>query len=111
MPLMRSRCALFLSSLLFLSSPAWAEMDDKQALDLVKNQASTEGGTLDAYFENQKQKAKLDLGWKVYPRQNGAFEVERLMLLNEKSPTSFKWVVDRGGKIKPINGKAIGVTR
>ncbi len=106
-----SRCALFLASLLFLSSPVWAEMDDKQALDLVKNQASTEGGSLDDYFAKQTKQAKLDLGWKVYPRQNGAFEVERLMLLNEKSPTSFKWVVDRDGKIKPINGKAMGVTR
>jgi hypothetical protein len=33
------------------------------------------------------------------------------MLLNEKSPTSYKWVVDREGKIKAINGKAMGVTR
>ena len=79
-------------------------------LDRVKNQASTEGGSLDAYFEKQKSQAKLDLGWKIYPRHNGSYEVERLMLLNEKSPTSFKWVVDRDGNIKPINGKAMGVT-
>jgi len=105
------RCALFLSSLLFLSSTAWAEMNDKQALERVKNQPSKEGVSLDAYFEEQKSQAKMDLGWKIYPRHNGSYEVERLMLLNEKSPTSFKWVVDRDGNIKPINGKAMGVTK
>lgn len=110
MPLI-SRCALFLSFLFFLSTPAWAEMDDKKALDLVRNQMSTEGGNLDDYFVKAGKQAKLDLGWKVYPRLKGAFEVERLMLLNEKSPTSYKWMVDRTGKITPMNGKALGATR
>ncbi len=102
----------FLILFFFLSFPAWAEMDNEKALDLVKNTTSTEGGSLDSYFENKGGKGVvMDLGWKVYPRLNGAFEVERLMLLKEKSPTSYKWMVDRNGKITPMNGKALGVTR
>jgi hypothetical protein len=101
------RCALFLP----FSIPVRAETDDKQPLELVKNQACAEGGTLYAGFTNKDKRSSLDLGWKVYPGQNGAFEVERLMLLNEKSPTSYKWMVDRDGKIKAIYGKAMGVTR
>jgi hypothetical protein len=70
--------------------PSLGRGNDKQALDLIKNKASTEGGSLDAYFEKQESQAKLDLGWKVYPRQNGAFAEEQLMFLNEKFPTNFK---------------------
>jgi hypothetical protein len=58
-------------------------MDDKQPLELVKNQARAEAGILDACFTNKNKRSSLDLGWKVYPRQKGAFEVERLMLLNK----------------------------
>ncbi len=105
------RCAPFLSFFRSFSIPVRAETDDQQPLEPVKNQACAEGGTLDAYFTNKNKRSSLDLGWKVYPRQNGAFEAERLTLLNEKSPTSYKWMVDLDGKIKAIYGKAMGVTR
>jgi hypothetical protein len=62
-----------------------------------------------------QKKAKItvveDLGWKAYPREDG-FEIERLMLLNKTMPLSYKWHVDKNtGVAKPINGKAIGITK
>ncbi len=78
------------------------------------SQTCSEGGTIDQCL-NQKVivPAVEDLGWKVYPRDDG-FEVERLMLLNQTKnmmKLSYKWHVDFYGAVKPINGKAMGLTK
>ena len=95
-----SRCSLYLSP--FLSSPARAETDERKPSGFVRNHASTEGISRDAYLGAAEKRASLDHG----QRLEGSFEVGRLMLLNEYSR---KLQMDCGPEIKPINGKAMGV--
>ncbi len=106
------RIIITIAVVFFIVYPASAEVDYKQAIEIVKKLPSSEGGTVDQLLSN---KAKLpvieDLGWKAYPREDG-FEIERLMLLNKTTPLSYKWHVDKAtGKAKPVNGKAIGITK
>lgn len=84
------------------------------AQKIVMSQTCSEGGTIDQCL-NQKVivPAVEDLGWKAYPRDDG-FEVERLMLLNQTKSMmklSYRWHVDFYGAVKPINGKAMGLTK
>ena len=60
-----SRCALYLSP--FLSSPVRAEMDEEKPSGFVRNHASTEGISRDAYFGARGKNESLDPGWKAYP--------------------------------------------
>lgn len=106
------KCFLCLAIVLFVSATAFADLDYKQAESLVKNLPCTEGGTVGQYLD---KKAKIpaieDLGWKAYPRDNG-FEIERFMLLDQTMQLRYKWEVDKKtGKVTPINGKAIGITK
>lgn len=82
----------------------------EQAEDTVKNLPCTKGGTVDQYLTKKADiPAMEDLGWKVYPRENG-FKVERLLLLSQTMSVIYRWHVDKTGKATPINGKAMGIT-
>lgn len=76
----------------------------------VKNLPSAAGGTVEQYLDN---KAKIpaidDLGW-ITKSNQGGFWVERRMLLNNMI-LIYRWSVDSNGIVKPINGKAIGITK
>ncbi|MBO1225488.1 MAG: hypothetical protein JYX80_13780 [Candidatus Scalindua sediminis] len=83
----------------------------EQAEETVKNLPCSKGGTVDQYLTKKAEvPAVEDLGWHVYPRKNG-FEVERLLLLNQKMSLEYRWHVDLTGKVKAINNEAIGITR
>ena len=98
--------------MLFIACPASAEIDYMQAEKIVKNLPCSKGGTVDEYLNSKAAiPAVEDLGWMAYPRDYG-FELERLMLLNGTTKLSYKWSVNKHtGEAKPINGKAIGITR
>jgi len=51
-----------------------------------------------------------DLGWNVYPKEDG-FEVERILLKRHKMKSKYRWHVYKSGKVKPLNNKAIGITK
>lgn len=84
------------------------------AQKIVMSQTCSEGGTIDQCLNKKVIVPTVeDLGWKVYPRNDG-FEVERLMLLNQTKnmmKLSYRWHVDFYGVVKPINGKAMGLTK
>jgi hypothetical protein len=98
--------------MLLIAYPASAEVDWEQAEQIVKNLPCSKGGTVDEFLNSKATiPAVEDLGWMVYPRDYG-FEAERLMLLNGTMRLSYKWSVDKHtGAAKPINGKAIEITR
>ena len=82
----------------------------EDAEKIVKNLPCSKGGTVDQYLTKKAQvPAVEDLGWNVYPRKDG-FEVERLLLLDQRMSLEYRWHVDLKGKASPVNGKAIGVT-
>ena len=88
------------------------EISYVEAKQIVKHLPCSKGGTIDVYLNKKASiPAVDDLGWKAYPRENG-FEIERLMLLmsNKIIQLSYKWHVSFDGKVRPINGKAMGLT-
>ncbi len=85
--------------------------EPKQAVEFVKNQPCSRGGTIDQYLTNKAEIPSIeDLGWKVYPKEDG-FEVERLLLFSQKVQSKYIWHVYKTGKVTPLNGKAIGITK
>ncbi len=71
----------------------------------------SKGGTVDQYLTKKAEiPAVEDLGWIRSPYENG-FNVERLLLLDQTMPLRYEWEVDKTGKVKPINGKAIEITK
>lgn len=76
----------------------------------VKNFPCSEGGTIEQFLNKKAEIPAIeDLGWNVYPWEDG-FEVERRLLLDQGMSLEYKWHVDNSGKVKPLNGKAIGIT-
>lgn len=90
--------------------PAIADIEWEQAEEIVKSLPCSEGGTIDQYLTKKAAIPAIeDLGWHVYPRENG-FEVERLLLLSQRLSMQYRWHVGRPGNAKPVNGKAIGIS-
>lgn len=95
-------------------SPAMEKMykDSYEAEKKVKNLPCKKGGTIDTYLNKKAAIPAIeDLGWNVFPVSDGGFDVERLMILNSKLKLIYRWHVDKSGKVKASNGKAIGITR
>jgi hypothetical protein len=87
------------------------ELKEEQAEAFVKNLSCSRGGTVGQYLTKKAEIPSVeDLGWKVYPKENG-FEVVRLLLTRQKILSKYRWHVFKTGKVKPLNGKAIGITK
>ena len=87
------------------------ELKKEQAEAFVKNLPCSRGGTVGQYLTKKTEIPSVeDLGWKVYPKENG-FEVVRLLLTRQKILSKYRWHVYKTGKVKPLNGKAIGITK
>ena len=86
------------------------ELTEEQAEVFVKNLPCSRGGTVGQYLSKKVEIPSVeDLGWHVYPTEDG-FEVERLLLTRQKIESKYRWYVYKNGKVKPLNGKAIGIT-
>ena len=46
----------------------------------------------------------------VNAQGSDGFEIERFLLLDNRLQLQYKWHVSFDGYVKPINGKAIGIT-
>ena len=87
------------------------ELRREQAEAFVKNLPCSRGGTVDQFLTKKAEIPSVeDLGWHVYPKEDG-FEVVRLLLTRQKIESKYRWHVYKTGKVKPLNGKAIGITK
>ncbi len=87
------------------------ELNEEQAEAFVRNLPCSRGGTVDQFLTKKAEIPSIeDLGWHVYPKEDG-FEVERLLLTRQKIESKYRWHVYKTGKVKPLNGKAIGITK
>lgn len=87
------------------------ELNEEQAEAFVKKLQCSRGGTVDQYLTRKAEIPSVeDLGWHVYPKEDG-FEVERILLTRQKIKSKYRWHVYKTGKVKPLNGKAIGITK
>ena len=85
--------------------------DGKQAEAFVKNLPCSRGGTVDQFLTKKAEIPSVeDLGWQVYPKEDG-FEVERILLTRQKIESKYRWHIYKSGKVKPLNNKAIGITK
>ena len=83
----------------------------EQAEEFVKNLPCSRWGTVDQYLTKKAESPAVeDLGWSVYPKEDG-FEVERLFLISQRIQAKYRWHVYKTGKVTPLNGKAIGITK
>ena len=81
-----------------------------EAEQKVKNLPSVKGGTVGQFLDKKASVQVVeDLGWITAPYQGG-YTVERLLLLG-KIKLIYRWSVDSNGKVKAVNGKAIGITK
>ena len=89
-----------------------AELNEaEQAEEIVKNLECSRWGTVDQFLTKKAEIPSVeDLGWHVYPKEDG-FEVERVLLTRQKIESKYRWHVYKTGKAKPLNGKAIGITK
>ena len=87
------------------------ELKEEQAEAFVKNLPCSRGGTVDQFLTKKAEIPSVeDLGWHVHPKEDG-FEVERLLLTRQKIESKYRWHVYKTGKVKPLNAKAIGITK
>ena len=87
------------------------ELKEEQAEAFVKNLPCSRGGTVDRFLTKKAEIPSIeDLGWNVYPKEDG-FEVERVLLTRQKIESKYRWHVYKSGKVKPLNAKAIGITK
>jgi hypothetical protein len=87
------------------------ELKGEQAEAFVKNLPCSRGGTVGQFLTKKAEIPSVeDLGWHVYPKEDG-FEVVRLLLTRQKIESKYRWHVYKTGKVKPLNGKAIGITK
>ena len=87
------------------------ELKEEQAEAFVKNLQCSREGTVGQYLSKKAEIPSVeDLGWKVYPVEDG-FEVERILLIRQKIESKYRWYVYKTGKVKPLNNKAIGITK
>ena len=87
------------------------ELNGEQAEAFVKNLPCSRGGTVGQYLARKAEIPSVeDLGWKVYPREDG-FEVARILLIRQKIKSKYRWHVYKSGKVKSLNNKAIGITK
>ncbi|MDP6923234.1 MAG: hypothetical protein R2568_09955 [Candidatus Scalindua sp.] len=87
------------------------ELNAEQAEAFVKNLPCSRGGTVSQFLAKKVEIPSIeDLGWHVLPKEDG-FEVERLLLTRQKIESKYIWHVYKTGKVKPVNGKAIGITK
>lgn len=85
--------------------------EEERAVEIVKRLLCSRGGTVEQYLIRKIEISSVeDLGWKVYPMKDG-FEVERSLLRKQKILSRYKWYVNVFGNVKPLNGKAIGITK
>ncbi len=95
----------------FADSAKPVELKEEQAEAFVKNLPCSRGGTVDQFLTKKAEIPSIeDLGWHVYPKEDG-FEVERLLLTRQKIESKYRWHVYKTGKTKPLNAKAIGITK
>ena len=86
------------------------KIDWETATEMVKQLPCKKGGTIDEYLTKKAGvPAVEDLDWHTYPRDDG-FEVERFLLLNNRTQLLYKWHVSFDGNVRAINGKAMGIT-
>mgnify|MGYP006413809731 CR=1 FL=1 len=86
------------------------ELNEEQAEAFVKNLPCSRGGTVDRFLTKKAEIPSIeDLGWRVYPKEDG-FEVERILLTRQKIESKYRWHIYKNGKVKPLNGKAKGIT-
>ncbi len=87
------------------------ELNEEQAEAFVKNLPCSRGGTVNQFLAKKVEIPSIeDLGWHVRPKEDG-FEVERLLLTRQKIESKYSWHVYKSGKVVPLNGKAIGITK
>jgi hypothetical protein len=87
------------------------ELNGEQAEAFVKNLPCSRGGTVGRFLTKKAEIPSVeDLGWKVYPKEDG-FEVERILLTRQKIESKYRWYIYKNGKVKPLNNKAIGITK
>jgi hypothetical protein len=87
------------------------ELNEEQAEEFVKNLPCSREGTVGQYLSKKAEIPSVeDLGWHVYPKEDG-FEVERILLIRQKIESKYRWYVYKSGKVKPLNNKAIGITK
>ncbi len=92
-----------------LSKPV--ELTEEQAVEIVKNMPCSRGGTVDRFLIKKTGIPSIeDLGWHVHKKEDG-FEVIRLLLTRKKIESKYRWHVYKSGKVKPLNAKAIGITK
>jgi len=85
--------------------------DGKQAEAFVRNLPCSRGGTVEQFLTKKTEIPSVeDMGWKVYPKEDG-FEVERVLLTRQKIESKYRWHIYKSGKVKPLNAKAIGITK
>ncbi len=85
--------------------------DPEQAKEFIKNLPCSRGGTVGKFLAKKVEIPSVeDLGWHVYPKEDG-FEVVRLLLTRQKIESKYRWHVYKSGKVKPLNNKAIGITK
>ncbi len=85
--------------------------EPEQAMEFVKNLPCSRGGTIEQYLTKKAEIPSIeDLGWHVHPIEDG-FEVERILLFSQRVQSKYRWNVYKSGKVTPLNGKAIGITK
>ncbi len=85
--------------------------EEEQAVAFVKKLPCSRGGTVEQYLTRKVEIPSVeDLGWQVYSKEDG-FEVERSLLIRQKIESKYIWHVYKSGNVKPLNGKAVGITK
>lgn len=95
-----------------LKSSIHSEKNKLNPIKIIKNAPCKHDGTIQEYFF-QKIKSPIveDFGWTLRRGKN-RYIVERIIKIqNLRNPTIYRWFVNLGGSVSPVNGHAVSISR
>ena len=104
--------ALCIMCFIILASPGYTqEINYQQAIEMVKSLPCKNGGNVDSCLaqKSRLQAVLTDVPWAAFPLEKG-YEIERVIWFEGlKSPTRYKWHVNKQGQIFWRNEHAMGI--
>ena len=97
---------LFIWFSMLIAAPAFAQVDEQQAEEIVKTAICIDDQTIAEVLKSKlKKRSQRDLGWKVF-KDEGNYDVERAIMISKSMKIRYRWRVNGEGAVEPVSKRA-----
>lgn len=91
---------------LLIAASAFAEVNEQQAEEIVKNSICIDDQTIAKVLKTKlKKRSQRDLGWKVF-KEDEYYDVERAIMISKSMKIRYRWRVNGEGIVEPVSKRA-----